>query len=1005
MADQAFRLERGGLIDRGSPVEFSFDGVDFRGYRGDTVASALLANGIHLVGRSFKYHRPRGIFAAGVEEPNALVEVNRGRGRIDPNQRATEVELVEGLTIRSQNCWPSLRFDVGQVNDILQPLLPAGFYYKTFKWPGFAWRFYEENIRRVAGLGRAPSDPDPDCYAQRYDHCELLIVGGGLAGLAAAQLAAKADMRVILIDDQVGFGGWIRTTDGDTDLTVDGLGAIGWIEKVTGELAQAENFKLLTRTRAVAYYDHNLVCLVERVTDHLAQPNSELPRERLWKVRAKTVILATGAVEKPLLFENNDRPGILLADSARRYVSQYSVAPGHQCVVYTNNDTAYEAVSHIVRRGVQVRAVVDSRNGVANNVTGSASLRGIRLFSASTVKAVIGRQRVKAVTITVDGKAASSGRDDEEILECDTLLVSGGWNPNVALFAQSRGTLRFDPELESYVPEGSPQDVWTVGSCHGLFDAREIVVHVADTIREVGKRIANGLSKPVAPLVGGSWLSPATTGSQSKLRSMPKKIFVDFQNDVTMADLQLAVQEGYRSIEHVKRYTTTGMGTDQGRTSSVNAIKVIASELDERVSSIGTTTFRAPYTPVTIGALVGANCGDSFDPVRHTPMHWWAKERGAVFEDVGQWKRARFYPEPGEILHTAVQREAKAVRTNCGLLDASTLGKIDVQGPDSAEFLDRIYTNAFAKLGVGRCRYGLILHEDGMVFDDGVVARLSENHFHVTTTTGGASRVYAWFERWLQTEWTQLRVFCTLVTEQWATMTVSGPTARSVVERLVDPLAIDPMHLPHMAMIQTPVAGVPGRISRISFTGELSFELNVPSDYGLYVWQAVVDAGSQFEITVYGTETMHLLRAEKGFIIVGQETDGSVTPHDLGMDWIVSKKKTDFIGKRSLVRSDILRSDRKQLVGLESEDPEIVLEEGAHIVEDPGLSAPVPMLGHVTSSYFSPNLGRSIALALLKSGTKLKDRTLFAPQLDGDPIAVRVVDPTFIDPEGRRLHG
>ncbi len=963
---QPFRLATGGRIDRSRTIRFRFDGRDCTGHPGDTLASALLANGVHLVGRSFKYHRPRGIMTAGSEEPNALVQLAPGKSRTEPNARATVVELRDGLTARSQNRWPSLGFDLGQLNDLLSPLFPAGFYYKTFMWPKAFWeRVYEPRIRKIAGLGDAPIRPDPDRYLHRHAHCDVLVVGGGAAGIQAALEAGRQGLRVILCDEQPELGGGLLALP---DATIERL----------DELEALPEVRVLTRTTCTGYYDHNYLVLLERVTDHLADPDPDLPRQRLWRVRAKEVVLATGALERPLVFRGNDRPGVMLASAGRSFVNRYAVRLGSRAVVFTNNDTAYAAALDLHAAGIEVGCIVDARPVPAGPLVAAARDQGIRIRAGSVVTGAEGPQRVnQAVVAKLDPGGAIQGYLGE-VEPCDLLLVSGGWNPNVGLFSQARGKLRFDAELQAFVPGDAAlpreQRLRSVGPCAGDF---------------------SGFDAPPTPL-RALWAVPSDRNG---------KAFVDFQNDVTAKDLGLAMTEGFRSIEHVKRFTTTGMGTDQGKTSNVNALAIVAETLAKPVAEVGTTTFRPPYVPVTFGALVGHSRGELFDVERRTPMHDLAALRSAVFEDVGTWKRAWYFPEPGQSMHEAVARECRMVRETGGILDASTLGKIDIQGRDARTFLNRVYTNAWSKLAPGSCRYGLMLRDDGMVFDDGVTACLDDHHFHMTTTTGGAPRVLAWLEDLLQTEWPDLEVYLASVTEEWATMAVSGPLAREILTPLVEHCDLGAEAFPHLAWRPATIAGVKGRIFRISFTGELAFEVNVPADRGAEVLAAILAESEPRGVTIYGTETMHVLRAEKGFIIVGQETDGTTTPLDLGMDWIIAKQKGDFIGKRGLARPDLVATDRKQLVGLLTKDQKTVLEEGAQVVEAPRGRVPWPMLGHVTSSYFSPTVDRPIALALVAGGHARHGTTLYVPVPGRRPVPVEVTRPLFFDPENARLHG
>jgi sarcosine oxidase, subunit alpha len=984
------RLPKGGRIDRSKPIVVRFNGREVPAFAGDTAASALLANGIHFVGRSFKYHRPRGIMSHGSEEANALLDVDRGDGRQDPNNRATVVEAFDGLTLASQNHWPSLRFDIGEVNNLLGRVFVAGFYYKTFMWPQAFWtKVYEPVIRRAAGLGRAPTVPDPDRYAQRHAHVEVLVVGAGPAGLAAA-LAASADgrQRVMVCDEQAEPGGALLH---DTTSLIDDVPAQTWVKGALETLDTRQNVTFLPRTTAFGYFNHNHVALTERITDHQRTPLANLPRERLWQVRAGRVILATGAHERPLVFADNDRPGIMLADSLRCFVNRYAVLPGRQAVIATTGASAYQSALDLKAAGVDV-TIVDLRleQDCGPELT-AAVHTGIEVLTGHTVIGARGRTRVNGLVVArLD---AAGGIGVSRILGCDCVGMSGGWTPAVHLYSQSRGKLVFDTALDAFVPGTSAQAEVSVGSCRGVYD---LGAGIAD-----GTKAGGGTATVVA--------SASLTGFQP-VRIMPApavgkpvKAFVDFQNDVTAKDIKLAVREGFTSIEHVKRYTTTGMATDQGKTSNMNVLGLVAGQLGTQIPAVGTTTFRLPYTPVTFGALAGPNRGDLFDPARITPIHDWAVANGALFEDVALWKRAWYFPAKGEDMAAAVARETKAVRTSAGIFDASTLGKIEVCGPDAAEFMNRIYTNAWAKLEPGRCRYGLMLKEDGYVMDDGVAARLSPSLFHVTTTTGGAARVLAHMEDYLQTEWSDLKVFLTSITEQWAVIAVQGRRAREIIARLIDDIALDDAAFPHMAVRTGHIAGVPCRLFRVSFTGELGFEINVPADYGQAVWEAVYQSGRRFDITPYGTEAMHVLRAEKGFIIVGQETDGTVTPDDLGLGGLVGKAKRDFVGKRSLARPDVQAGGRRQLVGLATDDLNLLLDEGAQIVTDPKQPMPMKMIGHVTSSYRSVNVGRSIALALVSDGRRRINERLQVTTPTGFAQAT-VIEPVFFDPEGVRLH-
>ncbi len=960
----SFRTPTGGRIDRARPLEFEFDGRRLVGYQNDTLASALLANGVHLVGRSFKYHRPRGILSAGSEEPNALVTIDRGAGCVTPNLRATQIELYRGLRARSQNRYPSLAFDLGAVTNALAPLFPAGFYYKTFMWPRAFWRHvYEPAIRAAAGLGRAPSAADPDRYLHHYAHCDVLVIGAGPAGLSAALAAATGGKRIILCDEQAELGGSLLAETGN----IEGKPASAWLDGSLATLRQQADVTLLPRTTAFGWFPDNMIGLVERITDHIAEPDPGLPRERLWHVRAKQVVLATGAVERPLVFPGNDRPGIMLADAARNYLRRYAVKAGTHVVIATTNDSAYSAGTALRDAGVVIAAVADARP----EPSAVARTSGLPILPATTVISTTGHLRVSHVML-------SNG----ERIACDALLMSGGWTPSVHLYSQSRNKLRFDEQLAAFLPDEWTRDIRSAGACNGTFQLAACL--------EEGRAAGEGNSRPI--------VQPNTAVVVARPNTTSRTAFVDFQNDVTAKDLRAAAREGFRSIEHVKRYTTTGMATDQGKTSNMNALRIVSDVLQQSIPDVGHTTFRMPYTPVTFGAFAGNARGMLFEPVRQTPMHGWAAERNAVFENVGTWQRAHYFPHAAEAMHSAVARECRTVRTAVGIFDATTLGKIEVIGPDAGEFLDRIYTGNLARLPVGRCRYGVMLNEAGFVMDDGVVARLAPDRFHVTTTTGGAASVLNQMEDYRQTEFPELRVWLTSITEQWAVIAVQGPRARDVIGPLVRDIDITAAAMPHMSVREGRVHDVPARLFRVSFTGELGYEINVPADYGDAAWQAVYTAGERYGIAPYGTEAMHVLRAEKGYIIVGQETDGTVIPADLGLDWTIGKAKQDFVGKRSLTRPDMLREYRKQLVGLVASEQ---LEEGAQLVEHPSGG---PMLGHVTSAYWSETLHRPIALALLSAGRARTGHALYVPMGDRT-IAVRVVDPVFYDKPGKRLDG
>ncbi len=1006
------RTPIGGRIDRTRVLNFRFDGRSYRGCAGDTLASALLANGVHLMGRSFKYHRPRGPLAAGAEEPNALVTVTRDAARSTPNLRATQVELYEGLEAFSQNRWPTLGFDLGAVNDVLAPFIPAGFYYKTFMWPAGAWKsLYEPRIRAAAGLGRAPTQPDPDHYTGRFAHCDVLVVGTGPAGLAAAHAAAAAGARVIVCDEQSEPGGSLLAEGAGGEPSLEGRPASVWLRETLGALARNPRVTCLTRTTAFGYFPHNLVGLSERLTEHLASPDRQAARERQWQVRAREVVLATGAIERPLVFPGNDRPGILLAGAARTWLHRYGVVPGTRAVLVTACDEAYRAALELARAGVVIATIADVRSrGPDAAVARAATEAGIGVLKGVTVLGTGGRRRVNSITLArlEGGRVAAT-----ETQPCDLVLMSGGYTPSVHLHSQSRGKLVWDEALSAFLPGEPAEHTRSAGACRGVLaleaafaDGAAAGAGAARDALASGRTGVHTGAPPLrapAPLPAGTSMAGGFVGALPQPAHARPKAFVDWQNDVTAKDLALALREGFRSIEHVKRYTTTGMATDQGKTSNLNALGIVARSLERNLPEVGLTTFRMPYTPVTFGSFAGVARGELFDPTRRTPMHGWAAGHGAVFEDVGLWKRARYYPQGNEDMHAAVARECRAVRERCGLFDASTLGKIEVVGKDAVTFMNRLYVNAWDKLSPGRSRYGVLLRDDGFVYDDGVVARVAQDRFHVTTTTGGAPRVLALMEDYLQTEWSDLSVWLTSTTEQWAVIAVQGPAARAVLAGLVD-VDLSAAALPHMGVAAGRILGVPMRLFRVSFTGEVGFEVNVPADFGAAVWEAIWEAGQPHGMTPYGTETMHVLRAEKGYIIVGQDTDGTVTPDDVGLSWAIGKAKPDFVGLRSLQRPAMSAPGRRQLVGLLTADPREVLEEGAQVMGAAGAPIPTRPLGHVTSSYFSSVLGRSIALALVAGGRARQGTTLYVPMPRGE-VAAQVTATVFYDPEGKRLHG
>ncbi|MPY76934.1 MAG: FAD-dependent oxidoreductase [Actinophytocola sp.] len=984
-----FRLPRGGRIDRDSALRFTFNGLSLTGRQGDTLASALLANGVHQVTTSIKYGRPRGIMAAGVEEPNALVQV--AEPFAEPMLTATTVELYDGLVADG-----------------------------------------------LVGHGRLTDEPDPARYDSKHAHCDVVVVGAGPAGLAAALTAARSGARVVLVDDQNEAGGSLLGTDD----YLDDRPSDAWVRDVVAELDATPDVLLLNRTAAFGAYQDGFVLALQRRTDHLGfDAPRHIARHRIWRIRAKQTVIATGAHERPIVFGDNDRPGIMLAGAARTYLHRYGVQVGRRVGVFTTNDSAYVAAIELAEAGVDVPVLIDARHDVPPKLGAECAARGIDVYAGHVVTGTEGRDHLTDVHI-----GSLTGWHADTVV-CDTLLVSGGWNPAVHLFSQLGGALRYAPGLGAYVPGERLPTARAAGSAAGAFEVTTCIEQGAgagrDAARAAGFSPGVEVAVPVADARAEEtpsavlWSVPGEPNGvfgaeyvpNAPFGSVPDDArFVDLQRDATVSDVLRATGAGLSSLEHVKRYTTIGTAHDQGKTSGLLAAGIVADALGEDLADRRPTTFRPPYTSVPFAALGGRDRGELYDPVRVTALHDWHVAHGAEFEDVGQWKRSRHYPRQGEDMHAAVLRECRAAREGVALMDASTLGKIDVQGPDAAELLDMLYTNMMSTLKVGRIRYGVMCGIDGMVIDDGTVIRLTEDRFLLTTTTGNAAMVLDWVEEWLQTEWPHLRVFATSVTEHWVTVPLVGPRSREVLATLAPDLDVSNDAFGFMTWQDGTVAGIPARVCRISFSGELAYEINVNAWHGLALWEALIEAGEPYGITPYGTETMHVLRAEKGYPIVGQDTDGTVTPQDLGMSWAVSKKKADFIGKRSFARPENLRPDRKHLVGLLPADPTVLLPEGGQIIESDHLpeppvqclsphspaglnrahrvvaQPPVRMLGHVTSSYDSAALGRTFALAVLRSGRERIGEKLYVPI--GDQLAaVTVTETVLYDKEGARRDG
>ncbi|WCN13016.1 sarcosine oxidase subunit alpha family protein [Marinomonas mediterranea] len=1002
---QKNRLMSGGRINRSKPLSFTYNDKQYSGYEGDTLASALLANGVDIIGRSFKYSRPRGIVAAGAEEPNAVMQIGATEATQTPNVRATQQELYPGLVCGATNGWPNVDNDLmGLVGKIGGKAMPPGFYYKTFMYPKSMWETYESYIRKAAGLGRSPNEYDVDIYDKMNQHCDVLVVGAGPAGLSAALVAAKAGARVILADEQNEFGGSLLSSRE----TLDGKPATEWVSSVVEELSTFENVALMPRSTVNGYHDHNFLTIHERCTDHIADraPNGQV-RQRYHRVRAKWVVLATGAHERPLVYGNNDVPGCMQASAVSTYINRYGVVPGNELVLMTTNDNAYHTALDWHDAGRKVMAIVDTRKNPSGALVEAARSRGINVMVGSGVIEVHGSKRVTSVSVAPLNEDGSRVTGSVMKIGTDTVASSGGWSPVVHLSCHTGSRPVWNDEALGFVPGSTVQNQFTAGAINGEYSTEGALGQGVESANDVLKALGLEAVSIALPETDESAQSESMAlyhVPHTKPTSQAPKQFVDYQNDVTAAGIELACREGFESIEHVKRYTAMGFGTDQGKLGNINGMAIAAKMLNQSIPDTGTTIFRPNYTPVTFGAIVGRDCGELFDPMRYTAMHAWHEERGAEYEDVGQWKRPWYFPLKGESMQDALNRECLATRKSVGILDASTLGKIDIQGKDAREFLGRVYTNAWAKLAVGKCRYGLMCGEDGMVFDDGVTSCLGDNHFLMTTTSGGAAHVLEWLELYHQTEWPEMEVYFTSVTDHWATMTIAGPNSRKLLEELTD-YDVSSENFGYMDWKKMTIAGVPARVFRISFTGELSYEINVQANYGLHVWKALFEHEDKYNLTPYGTETMHILRAEKGFIIAGQDTDGSVHPFDLGMPWAVSMKKPfSFIGKRGMQREDCVRPDRKQLVGLKTTDPNIVLPEGAQGVFDPNAPIPMPMVGHVTSSYWSANLNRSVAMGFVKGGSERMGEKVYYPLVDGRTVEAEICSPVFLDPKGERQH-
>ena len=1002
MKKQLFRNSKGGRINREKTISFFFNGQKLNGYEGDTVASALIANGIHLTSRSFKYHRPRGIFSSGPEEPNAYLQI-KSRNFEEPNVAASLIEIFNGLEVKSSNCWPSVNFDLGAINNILSPIFIAGFYYKTFMHPRRMWPFYEKLIRKMAGVGTIPTEHDVEKYEEFNTHVDVLIVGGGPSGLMAALVASRNGLKVLLAESNKDFGGMLLI---DKDQEIAGKLPQEWIKETLKELNENNRVRILNRTSIFGYYDHNLLLGLEKCNDHLPIEKRKGCGQRLWQIRAKQVIIATGTHERSLVFANNDRPGIMLASAARTYVNKFAARPGNNSVIFTNNDSAYFAAEDLLKNGVNVIAIVDTRNK-KSQIAENLNNKGVEIILNSAVFDVKGTKHISGVLISKFNPHLEKLNSSEKFrnIDCDLLCVSGGWNPVIHLHSQSGGKLKYNEEYACLVPKSSFQKSQVIGSANGSFTLQnclnEGLQSVKNILKELGKTEEINLS------------SPKCSTKQDKIAIMPvwnipsknirSKKFIDYFNDVTAKDVSLAVQEGYVSVEHFKRYTTTGMGIDQGKTGNINALALLAKETGSSITNVGTTTYRPPFTPITFGALSGGRVENLYKPLRCTSIHSWHESNGAVFEDFGLWRRPQYYSQHGNSMQEAVANEVNNVRNNIGIIDISTLGKIHLRGPDVAEFLNRIYINKWNKLSIGKCRYGVMLKEDGMVFDDGVTSRISEFDYHMTTTTGGAAGVYNWMNDLLQTDWPELRIHMVSVTTQWAGVAVAGPNARKLLQKVFTDIDLTKENFPFMSFTQGQISGIPIRIFSVSFTGELSYEINVPSRYGIYLWELLIEKGKEFEIKPFGVESMSTMRLEKGHFIIGQDTDGTISPHDLGLNWLVKEDKEQFLGKRALQLVEMTRDDRHQFIGLISENNKDVLPEGGQILKEKSNKRPLAVDGLVTSSCISSTLEQSIALGVLKNGRKRIGEKLHVYSL-GSFYNATVCNPHFYDAESKNVN-
>ena len=987
MSAQINRQSSSGRINRERIINFTFNGIAYQGYEGDTLASALLANGVRVVGRGFKFHRPRGIFSAGVEEPNALVTIGQD-GFEEASVRATVQPLYEGLVAKSQNCWPSVNFDIGRTTDYLSALFPAGFYNKTFKWPN--WNWYEGFIRRAAGLAELAPEDDPDRYIHKNVHCDLLIVGGGVAGITAALTAAGSEVRVVLAEQDVELGGSLLWQENDDE----------WLAKAHATLERADNVTILTRTSVSAYFDHNFLLATERLGEQQLN-DKNLARERLWKIRAKQIILATGAHEQPLLFPNNDRPGILQASALRHYLNRYAVAVGKRIAIATNNDSAYQTALDFKQADLEVACIVDVRSNPSSDLVRQAREQGITLFQNAVIADTSGSAGITAIKIS-SRRQNQNDNTNLATIHCDCLGVSGGWQPVVHLLSQARGKLGFDKAQAAFLPKTVPENFHVVGSANGTLSLSKALVEAEQATNTVlsslGVEAKAKCEKPALESLAQDNFNIERVVTSFNV----SKQWIDYQHDVTLRDIDITVDEKFVSVEHLKRYTTTGMSVDQGKTSNINALSALAARTNRNEGEVGTTTFRPFFTPVTLGSIAGQRRGEYYSPVQRTPMYDSQAKMNAIFHDYGTWRRPAWYAQGEETKEQAIAKEVKAVRNAVGLFDGSPLGKIEVRGKDAALFLNRLYVNNILTMQPGKSRYALMCNENGIIIDDGIMCCLAEGHFLTHTSSAGATRIYAWMESWLQGEWPDLDVILTSVSTQWANIAVSGPNSRELIGRLGMSVDLDNEAFPHMAFRQSDIDGIPIRIMRATFTGECGYEINIPADYGLSLWDALLELGQDLGAQPIGLESLNVLRAEKGYLHVGGDTDGTSTPLDIGWARMIEKKKEFFVGKRSLSRPQQQSEERLHFIGLSPVEDKQRIEPGEHILAENTTTVPAPTQGYVTSACYSPTLERYIALALIQQG---RERIGEKVKLynNGTMQMAEIVAPAFYDPKGERL--